>query len=92
VLSEKVMDWWSLAPYWLPALVAVVAVVVLVGAARSRAARRARRPRQAAASSVDPFYLDSSHMGEPQTGNAPSRHARFRPGVTSSSKSRRARR
>jgi len=86
------MDWWSLAPYWLPALVAVVAVVVLVAAARSRAARKSRRPRQAAASSVDPYYLDSSHMGEPQTGNAPSRHARLRPCTTAGGKSRRARR
>jgi hypothetical protein len=76
------MDWWSLAPYWLPAL----------GAARSRAARKSRRSRQSAASSVDPFYLDSSHMGEPQTGNSPSRHARFRPGATASGKSRRAHR
>jgi hypothetical protein len=92
VLSEKVMDWWSLAPYWLPALVAVVAVAVLVGAARSRAARKSRRPRQAAASSVDPFYLDSSHMGEPQAGNSPSRRARFRPGATAGGKSRPARR
>jgi hypothetical protein len=86
------MDWWSLAPYWLPALVAVVAVVVLLAAARSRAARKSRRPRQAAASSVDPFYLDSSHMGEPQAGNSPSRHGRFRPGASASSKSRHARR
>jgi len=86
------MDWWSLAPYWLPALVAVVAVGVLVAAARSRAARKSRRPRQAAASSVDPYYLDSSHMGEPQTGNSPSRHARFRSGASASGKSRRARR
>jgi hypothetical protein len=86
------MDWWSLAPYWLPALVAVVAVIVLVGAARSRAARKSRRSRQSAASSVDPFYLDSSHMGEPQTGNSPSRRVRLRPGATASGKSRRAHR
>ena len=64
------MDWWSLAPYWVPALAAVIAVVVLVGAARSRAARRSARPRQGASSSVDLSYLDSSHMDEPQAGDA----------------------
>ena len=62
------MDWWSLAPYWVPALAAVIAVVVLIRVARSRAARRATRPRQGASAAVDVSYLDSSHMGEPQTG------------------------
>jgi hypothetical protein len=89
---EKGMDWWSLAPYWVPALVAVVAVVVLVGAAHSRALRRSRRSRQAASSSVDPFYLDSSHMGEPQAGNPTRRHVRFDAEATAGGKSRRARR
>lgn len=86
------MDWWSLAPYWVPALVAVVAIVVLVGAARSRAARRSGRSRHAASSSVDPFYLDSSHMGEPQTGNPTRRHLRFGADATAGGKSRRAHR
>jgi hypothetical protein len=71
------MDWWSLAPYWMPALAAVIAVVVLVGVARSRAARRSARPRQGASSSVDSSYLDSSHIDEPQAAGAPRGHARF---------------
>jgi hypothetical protein len=89
---EKAMDWWSLAPYWVPALVAVVAIVVLVGAAHSRSVRRSRRSRQAASSSVDPYYLDSSHMGEPQAGNPTRRQVRFRAEATAGGKSRHARR
>jgi anti-sigma-K factor RskA len=65
---EKRMDWWSLAPYWVPAIAAVIAVVVLVGAARARAARRSARPRQGASAAVDQSYLDSSHIGEPEAG------------------------
>ncbi|TMG85344.1 MAG: hypothetical protein E6H78_07425 [Betaproteobacteria bacterium] len=86
------MDWWSLAPYLVPAFVAVIAIIVLVGAARSRAARRSRRPRQGASSSVDPFYLDSSHMGEPQAGSPARGNMRFDSGATAGGKSRRARR
>ncbi|HEX8013105.1 MAG TPA: hypothetical protein VF814_19605 [Casimicrobiaceae bacterium] len=85
------MDWWSLAPYWVPALVAVVAVVVLLGAARSRATRRAKRARRAASSSVDPFYLDSSHMGEPHAEKPTRGHVRFDAGPSAGGKSRRSR-
>jgi hypothetical protein len=70
------MDFWSLAQYWLPALVAVVAVAVLVRAAHSRAARSTRQ-RRATGSPVDVSYLDSSHIGEPQTENSPRGAARF---------------
>jgi hypothetical protein len=87
-LLEKVMDWWSLAPYWMPALAAVIAVVVLVGAVRSRAARRSARPRQGASSSVDQFYLDSSHIGEPQARDAPHGYARFDVGPAAGAKRR----
>jgi len=59
------MDWWTLAPYWIPGIVAFVAIVILAAASRSRAARRSARKRRAPSSPVDPFYLDSSHMGEP---------------------------
>ena len=62
------MDWWNLAPYWVPAIIGVVALVVLASAARSRAIKRSRLHRSAQpSSSVDSFYLDSSHMGEPRT-------------------------
>ena len=80
------MDWWSLAPYWVPALAAVIAVVVLIGVARSRAARRAARPRQGASAAVDVSYLDSSHMGEPQT------RPHFNLGAAAGGKLRRTRR
>jgi len=59
------MDWSSLAPYWVPGIVAVVAIVILLATARSRAARRSARKRRVPSEAVDPFYLDSSHMGEP---------------------------
>ena len=67
------MDMWGIAPYWIPAVAAVVALVVLALAARSRASKRSRRRRPVPSSSVDPFYLDSSHAGEPQAdaGGAP---------------------
>jgi hypothetical protein len=81
------MDWWNLAPYWLPVLAAVIAVVVLVGAVRSRAARRSARPRPGPSSAVDLFYLDSSHIIEPHPGGAP--HARLDVGAPSSGKLRR---
>jgi hypothetical protein len=72
------LDWWSLTPYWVPALIAVVAIVVLATAARSRAARRLSLHRRAApSSSVDPFYLDSSHMGEPERQDGPGDYAPF---------------
>jgi hypothetical protein len=89
---EKLMDFWSLAPYWLPALAGVIAVVVLVAAARSRAARKSARPRQGASSSVDSSYLDSSHIDEPQAAGAPRGHARFDAGAAAGGTSRRTRR
>jgi hypothetical protein len=92
VVREKRMDFWSLAQYWLPALVALVAVVVFVRAARSRASKSATRQRPVTGSPVDLSYLDSSHIGEPQAGNPPSGHARFDLGQAAGSRSRRARR
>jgi hypothetical protein len=86
------MDLWSLAQYWLPALVAVAAIVVLVRAARSRATKSASRQRRAADSPVDLSYLDSSHIGEPQAGDLPRGRARFELGSAAGSRSRRARR
>ncbi len=86
------MDFWSLAPYWLPALAAVIAVIVLVRAARMRAARRSRRPREGTSSPVDVSYLDSSHIGEPQAGDAARGHARFDIGPGAGGTSGRARR
>jgi hypothetical protein len=72
----KSMDWWSLTAYWVPAVIAVVAIVVLASAARSRAVKRSSlRRRAASSSSVDSFYLDSSHMGEPEAQNSPGDYA-----------------
>jgi hypothetical protein len=74
------LDWWSLTPYWVPAAIAVVAIVVLASAARSRAAKRSSLHRRAAASSsVDAFYLDSSHMGEPETHDRQGDYVPFNP-------------
>jgi hypothetical protein len=86
------MDFWSLAQYWLPALVAVVAIVVLLRAAHSRASRSGSRQRHATGSPVDVAYLDSSHIGEPQASDPPRGHARFELGPAAGSRSRRARR
>jgi hypothetical protein len=86
------MDFWSLAQYWLPALVAVVAIVVLVRAARSRASRSSARQRQSTGSPVDVSYLDSSHIGEPQAWDPPRGHARLDLDQAAGSRSRRARR
>jgi hypothetical protein len=86
------MDFWSLVQYWLPALVAVVAIVILVRAAHSRASKSASRQRHATGSPVDVSYLDSSHIGEPQSGDTPRGHARFELGPAAGSRSRRARR
>ncbi len=74
------MDWWGLAPYWIPAVIAVIAFVLFVLMARSRAARRSSRRPRVPSSSVDPFYLDSSHAGEPQTQDGPRRYGRFAAG------------
>jgi hypothetical protein len=66
------MDWSILAPYGIPASIAVVAMVIAVVVTavvvtRPRSPKR-RAPRGPAPSSaVDPFYLDSSHAGEPRT-------------------------
>ena len=83
------MDLWSLAQYWLPALVAVVAVVVLVRAAHSRASKSTRQ-RHATGSPVDVSYLDSSHIGEPQAGDSPRGAARFDLDPAAGGRSRRA--
>jgi len=72
------LDWWSLTAYWVPVVITVIAIVVLASAARSRAAKRASLPRRpASSSSVDPFYLDSSHMGEPETEDSPGAYGRL---------------
>jgi hypothetical protein len=83
---EQPMDWWSLAPYWIPAIVAVVAILILAAAARSRAARRSARSRRAPSSSVDAFYLDSSHIGEPQAEDRPDRLKAFAARIASGRK------
>jgi len=61
------MDWWSLAPYWVPGIIAVVVVVVIAAAARSRATKRSAREHRTPSVPEDWSYLDSSHIGEPQS-------------------------
>ena len=77
------MDWRSFAPYWIPAIIAVIAVALLALAARKRSARRSGRRPPVPSSSVDPFYLDSSHAGEPETQERPRRHRSLAPGRVS---------
>jgi hypothetical protein len=46
----------------------VIAVVVTaIAVTRPRSTKRSRPHRPTPSSAVDPFYLDSSHAGEPQT-------------------------
>jgi hypothetical protein len=71
------MDWWSLAPYWIPGIIAVIAIVILAAASRSRAARRSARNRRVPSSSVDSLYLDSSHIRDPQSEDWPGSAERF---------------
>lgn len=66
------MDWSILAPYGIPASIAVIAMVVAVVATaivvtRPRGTKRSGPRPPAPSSAVDPFYLDSSHAGEPRT-------------------------
>jgi hypothetical protein len=66
------MDWSILAPYGIPASIAVVAMVVAVVVTaivvtRPRTTKRSAPRGPAPSSAVDPFYLDSSHAGEPRT-------------------------
>jgi hypothetical protein len=79
------VDWWSLAPYWVPAIIAVVAIVVVAAAARSRSARRSRTPRESS-SSDEWAYLDSSHVGEPHSERQRQRFAAFRTRVSAGQK------
>jgi len=82
----KRMDWSSLAPYWVPGIVAVVAIVVVAAAARSRAARRSARVRRDPASSEEWPYLDSSHVGGPQSERQHRRFASLRARVAAEHK------
>jgi hypothetical protein len=72
------MDWWSLAPYWIPGIIAVIAIVILAAASRSRGRKRSARSRLAASSSEEWVYLDSSHVGEPHSERQRQRFASFR--------------
>jgi len=83
------MDWRTLAPYWIPAVVAVAAVAVLVLTARTRAGRRRSRRTPAPSSSVDPSYLDSSHPAEPQTEDRPRQYGTLDAGTAPRPKRRR---
>ena len=80
------MDWSSLAPYWVPGIIAVVAVVVLAAAARSRVRKRSSRDRPAVSSSEEWSYLDSSHIGEPHSERQRHRFASFRARVATGHK------
>jgi len=66
------MNGWGAAPYWIAVALAAVAVVAFALGVRQRGKKRST-PRRASPSSsaVDPFYLDSSHAGEPQTQDGP---------------------
>ena len=66
------MPGWNLATYVIAA-VAVVVVAIAIGLLRSRTAKRSVPQRRLPSSSVDPFYLDSSHAGEPRTQDGSSR-------------------
>jgi hypothetical protein len=83
----RATDWWGLAPYWVPVIIAAVAVVVLASAARART-RRSARHRPASSSSVDAFYLDSSHMGEPESRGGVSGYSAFNAGRAGAHKRR----
>ena len=66
------MDWSVLAPYGIPASIAAIAMVIAVvvtaiAITRPRTTKRSGPRRPVPSSAVDPFYLDSSHAGEPQT-------------------------
>ena len=66
------MDGSILAPYGIPASIAVVAIVIAVVVTavvvmRPRTPKRSAPRAPAPSSAVDPFYLDSSHAGEPRT-------------------------
>jgi hypothetical protein len=63
---------WSAAAYVIAAIVAVVAVLVVV-LLRSRTGKRSASRPHVPSSAVDPFYLDSSHAGEPRTLDGSSR-------------------
>jgi hypothetical protein len=80
------MDWLSIAPYWVPGVIALVAVVVVAAAARSRAARRSARRDRYSASTDEWAYLDSSHVGEPHSERQRQRFAAFRARVASGEK------
>jgi hypothetical protein len=62
---------WNLATY---VIAAVIVAVLLIAIAfhRAGAAKRSVRHRHVPSSSVDPFYLDSSHAGEPRTQDSSS--------------------
>ena len=66
------MDWSILAPYGVPATIAVIAMVVAIVVTaivvmRPRTTKSSGPRRPTPSSAVDPFYLDSSHAGEPKT-------------------------
>jgi len=67
------MQGWSFATYAIAAMVAIVVVMIVIGLVRARKTKRPAAQRRLPSSSVDPFYLDSSHAGEPRTQDGPSR-------------------
>jgi hypothetical protein len=71
-----------------PVIIAAVAVVILASAARARTARRSARHRPASSSSVDSFYLDSSHMGEPESRGGRDSYGAFDAGRAAAHKRR----
>ena len=66
------MPGWNLATYVIAAVVVVI-VAIAIAALRARTTKRSVPQRHLPSSSVDPFYLDSSHAGEPRTQDGSSR-------------------
>jgi len=67
------MQNWSFVLYVIAAIVVIVVVMIVIGLVRARNTKRPAAQRRLPSSSVDPFYLDSSHAGEPRTQDDPTR-------------------